>query len=329
MELLSHIFFLLILGILSFLFSGIEAGFLALNPVRIRSLARSHSQAAEKLKAHLENPEPFLWAILIGNTAANCAILAEGIYLLNRFHSAPVYVIVPLGALCVFVFYTFLDLLPKMLVRRFPNRMTVWLTYPFEIFYWALSPLVITVSALRKAILSDRSSPSSPTTPFKSRRDLHEMIQQDAPELTAGEKVLIDRVMKLEEKTVQLAMKPIDAALLITRGTALQRALSVSQKSGRTRLLVRENREASAKTIGIFHLKLALFERNLHNSSRSIDEFTTPCMSLQSNTPLDEALQHFKNAQQRLAVVLDNNHREIGVISLDDILRNVFREMTL
>jgi len=60
--------------ILSFLFSGMEAGVLALNRLRIRQLMRSGNRRAQALHNYLERPENFLWTILIGNTLAKFCV---------------------------------------------------------------------------------------------------------------------------------------------------------------------------------------------------------------------------------------------------------------
>src|SRR5437879_9087255 len=62
---------------LSFLFSGMEAGVMALSRLRIRQLMRAGNPSARVLNGYLEQPENFLWTILVGNTLAN--FLAVGL----------------------------------------------------------------------------------------------------------------------------------------------------------------------------------------------------------------------------------------------------------
>ena len=61
--------------VLSFLLSGMEAGVFALSRLRIRQQMRAGRRSAEVLHRYLENPEDFLWTILVGNTLANFCIL--------------------------------------------------------------------------------------------------------------------------------------------------------------------------------------------------------------------------------------------------------------
>src|SRR5438445_4288285 len=61
--------------VLSFVLSGMEAGVFALSRLRIRQLMRAGRSSAKVLHGYLENPENFLWTILVGNTVANFIIL--------------------------------------------------------------------------------------------------------------------------------------------------------------------------------------------------------------------------------------------------------------
>jgi CBS domain containing-hemolysin-like protein len=44
---------------------------------------------------------------------------------------------------------------------------------------------------------------------------------------------------------------------------------------------------------------------------------------------LEDALRRMQRAGQRLAVVLDSHQREVGIVSLQDILKTIFGEVSL
>ncbi len=107
--------------LLSFLLSGMEAGVFALNRLRVRRLARTGKPSAKLLQGFLENPERFLWTILVGNTLANFLILGWTLAKLHEWLPGQRAWVVGIFAAVVFLFYTFFDLLPKMLFRAHPN----------------------------------------------------------------------------------------------------------------------------------------------------------------------------------------------------------------
>src|SRR5690349_19443558 len=98
--------------VLSFLFSGMESGVLALNRLRIRQMMRAGNRSAQVLHQYLEKPEDFLWTILIGNTLANFAAIGSLVYLLHRWLGEHVVLLVICFLVVVFLFYAFCELLP-------------------------------------------------------------------------------------------------------------------------------------------------------------------------------------------------------------------------
>src|SRR5215471_7317983 len=70
--------------VLSFVLSGMEAGVFALSRLRIRQRMRAGRPSAKVLHNLLENPENFLWTILVGNTLANFVILGWLIVLMEE-----------------------------------------------------------------------------------------------------------------------------------------------------------------------------------------------------------------------------------------------------
>src|SRR5260221_6290476 len=108
-----NIFSWLVLGIcllLSFLRSGMEAGVFALNRLRVRRLARTGKPSAKLLQGFLENPERFLWTILVGNTLANFLILGWTLAKLHEWLAGQHDWAIAIFAVVVFLFYTVVDL---------------------------------------------------------------------------------------------------------------------------------------------------------------------------------------------------------------------------
>src|SRR5215470_7005011 len=109
--------------VVSFVLSGMEAGVFALSRLRIRQRMRGGSPSARVLYEYLENPENFLWTILVGNTVANFLILGWIVSVLHGVFRYQRAWFVVLFSLIVFLFYALFDLLPKMLFRIYPNRL--------------------------------------------------------------------------------------------------------------------------------------------------------------------------------------------------------------
>ena len=324
MDLLNVSVLLLLCSALSFLFSGMEAGFLALDPIRIRRLAKSQHPAAARLKKHLDSPETFLWTILVGNTTANLGFVVLVVYLLWHHASFPPAITWGLSLVLLFAFYAFLDLLPKMLIRRFPNRLTILFTYPFEIFFTLVAPILQLLSRFKARISKQGEDFSASISPFQNRRDLERIMMDTAPNLRMGERNLITRVLDLENQNVGSVMNPFDTSQTLSSAQTVREAIALCKSLARTRLIVRNGPHTS----GVFHLKRSLFADEDTKREPVSQHITTP-LFLSTQHPLDTALQKMKISGERLAIVVDSERNELGVISLTDILFRIFHEMNL
>src|SRR3989449_6976644 len=90
---------------LSFLLSGMEAGVFALSRLRVRQQMRAGKRSAMVLHGFLENPENFLWTILVGNTVANFIILGWIIKILHDALGTHHLWFILIFSLIVFLFY--------------------------------------------------------------------------------------------------------------------------------------------------------------------------------------------------------------------------------
>src|SRR5438132_3547467 len=125
--------------IISFLFAGIEAGLLALDPVRLRHRAKSGDRGARRLQEMLKQPDQLLITVLLVTNAADITaliILTHELVLRLGWLGYPIAVAI---ALPVYLFL--LGVLPKSLFRRFPLRAVVRLSGLLELKTKLLWPL--------------------------------------------------------------------------------------------------------------------------------------------------------------------------------------------
>jgi putative hemolysin len=314
--------------VLSFILSGMEAGVFALSRLRIRQQLRSGRHSAQVLHGYLENPENFLWTILVGNTVANFFILGWIVTLLHqalpahRLWFAAVFVVI------AFFFYAFFDLLPKMLFRQFPTRLCLYLARPFRAVHLALAPLVWLVESVSRLLLRWRGGTTFTGRLFGNREELRLLMQESAQGFTSEERAMINRVLDLQNLTVRQAMKPMAQAVTTEASAPLSQVLALCRERKLTRLPVWEAREQRKRIIGLVSLKSLLFRRDLDPEKRAGD-YVKAALFLDDSTRLEVALRRMQRSGQRLAVVLGHDSREIGILSLQDVLKIIFGEVSL
>jgi|SRR5690242_2883026 len=325
---LPALFALILCLILSFTLSGMEAGVFALNRLRVRRLARAGNTQALILHGFMEKPERFLWTILLGNTLVNFLILGWILAELHDLFSGQAGWVLGLFAVSVFLFYAFSDLLPKMLYRTYPNRLCMASAQVVRLTHFVLSPVVFLVERISQIGLRWRGSRAFTGRMFGNREEMRAVMAEAAQALTREEHIMVNRVLDLQHFTVARIGLPLDKACSTEVQTPLREALALAREKNLSRLPVWEMRDGKRRIAGLLDLTALLFREKL-DLSKPAGEFMTPALFLEEGTRLEIALRRLQRAGQRLAIVLGRDGCEIGVVSLEDILKLMFGEVKL
>jgi CBS domain containing-hemolysin-like protein len=314
--------------VVSFFLSGMEAGVFALSRLRIRQQVRAGRPSAQLLHRFLQNPENFLWTIVVGNTLANFTVFG---WLFTFLQAQPMlrggwFIVVFLAA--VFLFYTSFDLLPKMLFRTYPNRLCLALAQPFRLVHLVLRPLVAVSEACSRAILRWTGGKAFTGHLFGNREELRLAMQESAQALSSEERAMISRVLELPNVTVRQITRPLSEAVTVSEEMSVGEVLALCRERGFTRLPVWQMREGKRRIAGQLNVGRLLFSAEV-DSMRPVAECLNPALFLEEDSRLEEALRRMQRAGERLAVVLGRDRREIGIVSLEDILKTIFGEVKL
>ena len=314
--------------LLSFLLSGMEAGVFALNRLRVRRLARAGNAQAQMLHGFLEKPEKFLWTILIGNTLVNFVILGWTLAKLHVWLFGHAGWTIALYAVIVFAFYSFADLLPKMLFRAYSNRLCLSSANVFRFVYLALGPVVYLVDGFSQFVLRWRESRAFTGRLFGNREEMRAVMAEAAQALTGEEHAMVNRVLDLQHFTVAQIMVPLAKTFSLEVQSPVYEALKLAQGRNLSRLPVWETRDGKRRIAGMLDVVALLFREKL-DAQKTAGEFMSPALFLDDSTRLEIALRRMQRAGQRLAIVLARDGRETGVVSLEDILKLMFGEVKL
>src|SRR5580704_16913208 len=319
---------ILFCAVISFLFSGIEAGVLTLNRLRIRQLMRTGNPRAAVLHGYLERPENFLWTILVGNTLANFAVVGLVAVLLHHWLAKwPVALALSFLA-TMFLVYAFCELLPNMLFRLFPNRLCLALAKPFRIVHSLLSPLVSLMTGLSHWLLRWSGGRTFTGNLFGSREEMRLFMQESAQGLSSEEKQMINRVLDLQNIMVKNLMLPIGETATVSAQTPMGDALKLARENKLAVLPVWGAESGQRRIAGILSLPSVLYRQDL-DLNKTAGEYLKPALYLDDDLRLEQALKRLQRGGQRLAIVLGRDRRELGILNLQDIFKVIFGEVKL
>jgi len=311
---------------LSFLLSGMESGVLALSRLRVRQLMRAGDQRASVLHGYLENSENFLWTILVGNTLANFVVFSLSAIKLHEWLSGqPLWWTLSFVA-AVFIFYILCELLPKTLFQLYPNRLTLILARPFRFVHLALAPFVAIVAWCSRGLLRWTGGKTFTGRLFGNREELRFVMQESAPDLSTEEKTMINRVLDLQSLRVRQATIPLADAVTANTHTPMTEVLELCRARNLTRVPVLNPQ--TRRVVGVLDLENLVY-LNDFDLKKIAGDYLQPALFLNEDLRLEDALRRMQRSGHRLGIVLGRDHREAGIISLQDILKIIFGEVTL
>lgn len=306
------------------LFAAYEMAFVSIPKPELKALARTGKKNAQMLLALREHPERALSIIQIGITLFGAiAAAVGGIGATNNLtpyfqeHWGIRWIFAQILAIIIIVIpITFLnvvigELVPKTIALRHPKRIVI---AGAEILFFAekyLSPVVRVLELSTKLILKT----------FFKRSIIPEVAHATTIEIDAfsplHQRFLLN-LAAIEKKKIRDIMVPWTKVISITNSTGMHDVIQTLMSSGHTRLPVTKHQHV----IGVLHSKEFLTlkesgEKNWHNLIRPI----------QLVRPTDSAfgvMRLFQEKRTHMAVVLSPSHEKLGIVTLDDILEQIF-----
>src|SRR5438105_5736489 len=304
-------FLIALCWMISFLFSGIEAGLLALNPVRIRHTSKPVDRVAHQLQRMVNQPDRLIITVLLVTNAADIIALIILTHKLVSRWGWTGYAIAVAIALPVYLFL--LGVLPKSLFRRFPLRAVVRLSRLLEIVTELLTPLHAIGGFIEHSIFAHAQNPPRL---FAGREELKMITVQSEKSgaLSSTEREMIHSVVDFSSVQVGEVMVPLEKTVSFKPEDAGDKVLEVSEKSGIDRFpIFGEN----AEPLGLINVYDILFDTE---SSRPLQHYMRRIITTSETESAYRVVRRLRAARIGLAAVVNVRQRSIGIVALEDLV---------
>jgi CBS domain containing-hemolysin-like protein len=301
--------------IVSFVFAGIEAGLLSIDPVRLRHRVKRNMQAALMLNQLLQRPERLLVTVLlITNMADILALLLLTRRLVWTFGYMGFFAALAIA----FPIYLFvLAVFPKSLFRRFPFRALAALAGLLEVVSIILWPVLELGEWLGRFILPRRAGQRARL--FAAREEFKQITTQSEREgsLTATERAMIHNVFDFRSVKVRDVMVPLVKVVAVQPDTAVADALKLSAAAGVERLPVIT---PEGKALGLVNTLDILLDAN---QPRSLGDQMRRIVTANEDESATRIVQRLRAARLGLAAVLDRQSNLSGIVTIEDLIRRL------
>jgi CBS domain containing-hemolysin-like protein len=214
------------------------------------------------------------------------------------------------------------EMVPKNIALAEPVRSALLLGPPLVALSRALRPVIFTINAFANALLKLlRVETKDEVTATFSDAELARIVRD------SGEAGLIDDraqerlrdALELGRRPVRDVVLPLDRIAYVYLGATPEQLEVLSAETGYSRFpVVDEGR----RIIGYLHVKDALDKtpRDLPFQLREM----RPIARVRESTPLDDVLTAMRGSRTHLAAVLGADGRLTGLVTMEDVLRELF-----
>ncbi len=311
--------------VFSAFFSLSETALLSVGKIRIRHLTETGNKKAKLVSRLLENPEQFLTAILVGNNIVNitASVLATDAALRYFQHSG---IAIATGLMTLFIL-VFGEVFPKTLASRNPENIAMLIAKPIIILIDILRPVVWFLTMIVNSLIALTGGKERVKHPFVTEELIKMMAKVGEKEGTIEkqERELIHRVFEFTNGKAHGVMTPREKIVCIEESETLDTALDLINKSGHSRLPV--YRGKFDNIAGMIYAKDFLKFRDYELGKTKVFQILRPLLVVKAGGEIAVILKDLQQKKMNIAVVVDNNMKVIGLISIEDILEELVGEI--
>jgi CBS domain containing-hemolysin-like protein len=281
----------------------------------------------------LKKPSAFIGTTLVGNTIS---LVVYGIYmaklvepmLINNlpiYLQTDVFILFSQTTVATILVLLVAEFTPKSVFLLNPNGLFSFFAIPLWLIYYLTYPLVVGIVSLSKLFIKYvLRLDYSEDKPVFGLTDLDHFIKNTTQVDHQENKVELDKRIfnnALEFKTIKVreCMIPRTEVVAVEIEDSLEELRAAFTDSGHSKVLI--YKETIDDVIGYCH-SLALFKK-----PSDIEEILTPIIIVPETMAVNELMIQFIQEHKSLALVVDEFGGTAGIVSLEDIIEEIFGEI--
>jgi CBS domain containing-hemolysin-like protein len=337
---MSH--FLIISGLIliNAYFVAAEFALVKVRTSQIEQLAEQGNWAAKLTSKALDKLDLYLSASQIGITVASLALgkainvwidpVVEDMLALIGLGHAKFAVwgisigLVPIASLCLVTFLHMAlgEQAPKTLAIRAAKVVALITAPPLVLLAYVFWPVIwlLNVASNLTLVLLGLGGAHAEEVAHTEEELKHILAESvEGGHLSRSERIMIENVLNLEEKTARRVMIPRPDIVYLSLARPLDENLRIARQAGHTRFPLCEDDLTSV--VGMIHVK-DIF-RNGQSGRIDLRQLARKAPYLPVTLRLDQLLLEFQRNQVHLAMLLDEYGSVVGMVTLENVLEEL------
>ena len=324
---------ILICVLLSAFFSGMEIAFISSNKIFIEVEKKQTGINAKFLNFVTNNPSRFIATMLLGN---NISLVIYGIFMGDRIIDFIFPEVNLNGTIDFKIFFiqtiisTLIILLtaeffPKVFFNIYANKLMKYFTFPATIFYILFYPLTYMIIKVTDVILINFfNSKSEKTKLLFSKNELGDYIDQQLDASQNKDNVdseieIFKNALDFSDLKTREVMLPRTEIIAVELNSSITEIKKLFTKTGLSKILV--YKKTIDNIIGYVHV----FE--IFKKPKQVASILIPVGFVPETMPISVVLKKLIKQRKSIAIVLDEYGGTSGIITVEDIIEELFGEI--
>lgn len=213
---------------------------------------------------------------------------------------------------------------PKSLAIRSAKTVALWTAPPLMAIYYVCWPVIwLLNNASNLTLFMLGLGKTDNKEVAHTEEELRHLVAESVAggHLSRNERVLIENVLNLEEKTARRIMVPRPDIVYLSLSRSLEDNMRVARQTGHTRFPLCE--EDMTTVVGMIHVK-DLFRAGASGNGRiDLKKWAREVPFLPESMRLDLLLVEFQRNRVHLAMLLDEYGSVVGMVSLENVLEEL------
>lgn len=323
-----------VLVLINGFFVSAEYALVGARKSRIQVLAKRGKKNAQRVVEALENLPWYIAGIQIGITMAGIGLGAVGEQRVANslrpfFSGAGLHIV---ASAISFLLVTFLlvvlgELIPKYLTIRNCDRFALLLIYPLNALLLVLTPLTVFLEGAGYWILRPFGiDMHKERPPIAAKEELAAIVQEVSKQGIIEERHarFITKLLQLTELKASNIMIPRVDIVAIDVDTPPAELAKFLGSQSHTRLLACEGGDLD-EVVGVLHLQDAM--KVIAGEVEEIRSVLRPAIFVPPNLSLDKLVDRMREERTQMLVVRDEHGGTAGLLTLEDIVEEIFGEL--
>jgi putative hemolysin len=316
---------LFLLTFASFFLAASETAVVGLSKIRLRHLVNKGIKRALSLQRLVTKLDKFITATLIGNNFVNISISAIITAIFVSFMGYRWGVIISTLTVTLFVLI-FCEITPKILAIKHSEKLALFSAPFMEALINIFSPIIRIFIGTSNAILRLFGLTPVKRSPLINEEELRLLIEIGKEEgvLTEEERKLLHRIFEFGDTKVRDVMVSKDKMVAIDIKATPDSLLDLTAEKGHARIPV--FKDSVDNMVGIIYVRDLLYILR-DNRLFVLEDIVYPAYFVLPTVRVCELLKDFQLKRIQIAVVVDENRKTLGLVTLEDLIEEIVGEI--